>query len=88
MYVSFIQALVIQDFIYYSFPCCHMSQSSYNFITTCAKIFELQNSFSKTMYKKYSCKRPDKTDVSYLPFQYYFYTGTCNFNGKKEVKYF
>ena len=88
MYLRFIQALVIEDIIYSSFPCCHMSQSSHNTITTCAKIFELQNYFAKTMCKKYSCKRPAKIDVSYLPFQYYFYTGTCNLSGKKELNYF
>lgn len=88
MYVRFIQALVILDTIYSSFPCCHMSQSSNNFITTCAKIFQPQNYFSKTMYKKYSRKRPVKADVSCLPIQYYFYTGPCNFNAKKEVNYF
>lgn len=65
-YVRFIRALVIQDIIYFSFPCCHMSQSSHNFITTCAKIYELQNSFSKAMYKKYSYRRPAKANVSVL----------------------
>lgn len=87
IYVRFIQALVIQDIIYFSFPCCHMSQSSHNFITTYAKIYELQNSFSKVMYKKYSYKRPAKADVSYLLFRL-LYTGICNFNGKREVNYF
>lgn len=40
------------------------------------------------MYKKYSCKRPANVDISYLPFQYYFYTGThitSNVRKKKIV---
>lgn len=80
-YIRFIQALVIQDIIY-TFSHCHMSQSSHNSITTCAKIFELQNSFLKT--KGCNCKIAAKVNISHIPLHIYFHTGTCNLSDVED----
>lgn len=67
-----------------------MSQSSHNSITTCAKIFELQNSFLKTIYKESTVynrallQRAAKVSVSHIPLHFNFHTGTCDFNDVKE----